>query len=171
MHGWITNSLSSSGIWLASQSTVLIVCLAKLQWENSVMLHIPSFPAFSCHFQKPQFTLPVLFSLLVWHWEEAEFQTALTITDFNLSSKSRMVSSLSKDQDEIFQFSFCGFVFPREFFAHDAPLFRKEKWGYFLCVVVLGLLPVTPSWTSKINFYLLALSSAGEFLFPVCFSS
>lgn len=66
------------------------------------MLHIPSFPAFSCHFQKPQFTLPVLFSLLVWHWEEAEFQTALTIADFNPSSKSRMVSSLSKDQDEKF---------------------------------------------------------------------
>lgn len=66
------------------------------------MLHIPSFATFSCLLQEPQFTPPVLFSLFVWLWEEAEFQTALTISDFNLSSKTRLVSSLSKNQDENF---------------------------------------------------------------------
>lgn len=70
--------------------------------ERTVMWHIPSLTTFSCHFQEPHFTLPALCSLLVWLWEEAEFQTALTIADFNLSSKSRLVSSLSKDQDENF---------------------------------------------------------------------
>lgn len=57
-------------------------------------------------------------------------------------------------------------AFPREFFAHDAPLFREEQLGYFLCVVVLGLLPVTPSWHQKLIFIYLH-SLLQENFFPL----